>query len=82
MGYGADLPSMQSFGYKQMVAYLQGTMTLADALEGYRLAQHRFIRRQMTWFGGDKRIAWLGAEEVVSGRAQEMVTCWLSEFGL
>jgi tRNA dimethylallyltransferase len=77
MGYDAGLPSMQGFGYKQMVAYLRGTMTLADALAGYRLAQHRFIRRQMTWFGGDERIAWLDAGDAVERRAREMVSEWI-----
>jgi|SRR5579884_1213928 len=59
MGYSPDLPALQGFGYRQMVAYVQGKMSLPDAIEGYANAQHRFIRRQMTWFNADARIHWI-----------------------
>jgi tRNA dimethylallyltransferase len=79
MGYSPDLPSMQGFGYRQMASYLRGEATLAEAIEGYRVAQHRYIRRQMTWFGRDERIVWLDADADPRSRARELVREWLEE---
>jgi len=33
MGYGPDLKSMQSLGYKQMCAHLRGEMSLDSAID-------------------------------------------------
>jgi tRNA dimethylallyltransferase len=78
MGYAPELPSMQGFGYRHMVAYLRGELTLADSLAQYRTAQHRYIRRQMTWFRADERVIWLDAGESVHERALTIVTGWLA----
>ncbi len=58
-GYGPDLPSFSSVGYRDVVAYVQGNMTLDETAERVKAATHRLIRRQATWFkAGDERISW------------------------
>ncbi|MDZ7779573.1 MAG: tRNA (adenosine(37)-N6)-dimethylallyltransferase MiaA [Gemmatimonadota bacterium] len=49
-GYTADDPGMSATGYREIVAYLNGEMTLDEAGEAIRAATRRFARRQMTWF--------------------------------
>lgn len=49
-GFGKDNPSMQGFGYKEIVEYLEGKISLEDAIEGDIKATKAFSRRQMTWF--------------------------------
>lgn len=78
MGYSPDTPSLQGFGYREMVAHLQGRMTLAEATRAYKAATHRYIRRQMTWFRSDPRIEWLEAGPDTEGRAVERIRGWLS----
>jgi tRNA dimethylallyltransferase len=78
MGYSSDLPSLQGFGYRQMVAYLRDELSLADALAEYRLAQHRYIRRQMTWFRSNERIRWIDASGDAREPVQRLVTEWLA----
>lgn len=59
MGYDPASPALSGFGYREMVAYLSGWCTLAQAIEDYQVATHRYIRRQMTWFRADRRIHWV-----------------------
>lgn len=49
-GYSPDLPSMQGFGYKELVWFHQGRMTLEEAIMGDVIATRQFAKRQMTWF--------------------------------
>jgi tRNA dimethylallyltransferase len=49
-GYGADAPGMTGTGYREIAAYLDGGMSLDDALEEMRRQTRRYARRQLTWF--------------------------------
>ena len=60
-GYGWELPSMSSLGYREIGAYLRGETSLAEAVERFKLNTHGYIRRQLTWFRSDERIIWLDA---------------------
>jgi tRNA dimethylallyltransferase len=51
--------SLQSLGYKQAVAFLNGYLTLADALRQCQTKTRQYAKRQMTWFRGDPVIRWL-----------------------
>ena len=68
-GYGPDLPSFSSVGYREVAAYVQGSMTLAETAERVKSATHRLIRRQATWFKTtDPRIAWTSDPLSLEGR--------------
>jgi tRNA dimethylallyltransferase len=60
-GYGWELPSMSSLGYREVGAYLRGETTIEDAIARFKQATHGYIRRQLTWFRRDERIEWLDA---------------------
>ncbi|HEX2914589.1 MAG TPA: tRNA (adenosine(37)-N6)-dimethylallyltransferase MiaA [Chloroflexia bacterium] len=62
-GYAPTLPAMSSVGYQQVIAYLNGEMTLEEAQERMRFTTHRYIRQQYTWFRRDPAIHWLQANE-------------------
>ncbi|PIE79885.1 MAG: tRNA (adenosine(37)-N6)-dimethylallyltransferase MiaA [Chloroflexi bacterium] len=52
-------PAMSGLGYQQLWAYLEGEMTLAEAVERIKFETHRFARQQNTWFRqDDPRITW------------------------
>ena len=71
-GYSRDLPSMSGLGYRQLLAYLDGEMSLEAAVERIKFETHRFARQQATWFRrDDPRIAWFDLE---TGRAEQIVT--------
>ncbi len=58
-GYTNNLVSMQGLGYKEIVAYLEGLVTLDEAVETLKRDTRRFAKRQLTWFRREKRIHWL-----------------------
>ena len=51
-GWHARRPSSQALGARELVAYLQGEMTLDAATEAAVTATRRFAKRQRTWFRG------------------------------
>lgn len=77
MGYGPDSPGLQGFGYRQVVGYLQGHISLDDAIKAYETATHQYIRRQSTWFRSDRRITWIPAGDDAFALALPMVRSWL-----
>jgi tRNA dimethylallyltransferase len=62
LGFGWDLPSMSSLGYRQIGEHLRGECDLPTAVQHIKYATHAFIRRQYNWFRlSDPRIRWLPA---------------------
>jgi len=48
-GLAPDAPSMSSLGYRQLVPYLDGSQSLADATARIKVDTHRYVRHQETW---------------------------------
>ncbi len=40
----------QAIGYKELVEYIEGRCSLAEAVEALKLASRRYAKRQLTWF--------------------------------
>lgn len=59
LGYGWNLPSMSSIGYKQMGYYIKGEMGLQEAVDRLKSDTQKYAKRQMTWFKRDKRVVWI-----------------------
>lgn len=63
-GYSRDNLALQSFGYKELIAFLDGKCTYVEAIDQLKQNTRRFAKRQMTWFRKDTRIEWIDREEV------------------
>jgi len=59
MGYASPLKAMQSLGYKQMTAHLEGEYDLAEAIRRIKRDTKRYAKRQITWFKADTKIHWV-----------------------
>ncbi|MDW7982611.1 MAG: tRNA (adenosine(37)-N6)-dimethylallyltransferase MiaA [Thermomicrobium sp.] len=57
-GVPADAPAMTALGYRQIVQYLQGTLTLAEAVDRIKFDTHRYARHQWTWFRRMEQVEW------------------------
>lgn len=67
-GYRLDLAAMSSIGYKQIGNYLQGDMSLSEAVQRIKFKTHWLARHQYAWFRlADPRIHWFDVEEGVEG---------------
>jgi len=63
MGYGPGLKPMQSIGYKEINAYIDGEIGLERAVELIKRDTKRFAKRQMTWLRADEEIEWFEIPE-------------------
>jgi tRNA dimethylallyltransferase len=57
----ADLRRL-GHGYPELVAYLDGRMSLAEARDSAVRQVRQYARRQLTWFRADHRVQWLPAD--------------------
>ena len=57
------LNSLQTVGYKELFAYLDGEYDLDRAIELIQQNTRHYAKRQMTWFRRDTEIHWLNANE-------------------
>jgi len=73
-GYGRELPSMSSLGYRELAAHIVGKLSFDEALARAKAACHRFARGQYRWFrSSDPAIRWLEAGADVAERILEEV---------
>ena len=73
-----EVKSLQSFrkynalntvGYTELFNYLDGVLTLPEAVDKIKQNTRRFAKRQLTWFRRDESTAWFEpdqAEEIIS----------------
>lgn len=57
-GYNKSLNSLNTFGYKEIISYLNNDISLDRAIELIKRNTRHYAKRQMTWFNADKRITW------------------------
>ena len=58
-GYPRNCIAMQSFGYKELIDYVDAVRTLDEAITSLKQNTRRFAKRQLTWFRNDPRIEWI-----------------------
>lgn len=67
MGIQRDATSMQAIGYKEIVEYLEGYITLDEAIDKIKQGSRRYAKRQLTWFRRNEKIHWISSiDEVLS----------------
>lgn len=57
-----QLNSLQTVGYKELFAMMDGEYDLARAVELIQQNTRHYAKRQLTWFRRDKEIHWLNAD--------------------
>lgn len=73
-GYGRDLVSMQGLGYKEIVAYLEGEITLEEAVYILKRDTRHFAKRQITWFKRETDVTWLD-KDIYKTSEEQMAFC-------
>jgi tRNA dimethylallyltransferase len=63
MGYNSDMQSMKGIGYKEILYYLNGEISLSEAVEMIKQGSRNYAKRQLTWFRKDSRINWINKDE-------------------
>ena len=62
-GYADDLVSMQGVGYKEIIGYLNGTISLEESVDLIKKNTRHFAKRQLTWFRKEDDVIWVNKQE-------------------
>ena len=82
-GIHPDPKPLQSLGYKQAVAVLNGYSSLEQAISECQIKTRQYAKRQMTWFRADPAVHWLpgfGSNPDVQQAALALLRDFLSRF--
>lgn len=63
MGYTADMQPMKGIGYKEILYYLDGNISLEEAIYLIKKGSRNYAKRQLTWFRKDKRVIWIDKDK-------------------
>ncbi len=59
MGCKPGMTSMDGIGYKEIISYFDGNISLEDAVELIKKNSRNYAKRQLTWFRREKEVTWL-----------------------
>ena len=59
MGIDENCTAMQAIGYKEMVEYLKGKISIDEALDKIKQGSRRYAKRQLTWYRRNEKINWV-----------------------
>lgn len=61
-----DLNSLQTVGYSELFSYLEGDLSLEDAVSKIKQNTRRYAKRQLTWFRNKSNSVWFKPGELTS----------------
>ncbi len=77
-GCRKDMVSMQGLGYKELLSYLEGEMSLEEAVYLIKRDTRHFAKRQLTWFRREKEVIWI--EKNVFDRDSQKMLEFMQDF--
>lgn len=67
----------QAIGYRQVMEYLAGSRTEAEAIAETVSLTKRYARRQMSWFRRDPQIVWRDVDQVTRDELINDIVAWV-----
>lgn len=62
-GFSKDLNSLNTVGYKEIIDFIEGNISLERAIELIKRNTRRYAKRQLTWFRRDENIKWFDIDK-------------------
>lgn len=62
-GYDLSLVSMQGLGYKEIISYFEGEISLEEAIYRIKRDTRHFAKRQITWFKRERDVIWVDKQK-------------------
>lgn len=76
-GFRESLTAPNAIGYKEIVDYLDGNISLDRAITDIKTHTRRYAKRQRTWFRADSRIQWVDGNscnpEIIAESALKLI---------
>ncbi len=83
MGYDKNTVAMQGLGYKEILSYLRGEISLDEAIYIIKRDTRHYAKRQETWFKRLENIFWVNADECGSETlALEKINNYIATSGI
>jgi tRNA dimethylallyltransferase len=77
-GYSPKLPTLTAIGYAEIVSYIQGELSLDEAIVIMKRRTRIFIRRQANWFKeNNSQIHWFQTGTTILKDIGELIEKWL-----
>ncbi len=71
-----SMTAAEATGYRELIDYLAGRTTLADAIEQIKIATRQLARRQMKWFRRFANVKWIPGDRGIEENAAEVLDVW------
>ena len=79
MGLDSDDISMKGIGYKEVIDYLNGNITVDESVELIKKNTRHYAKRQLTWLRRYDKMYWANLSEYLNdNEALEEITKWVS----
>lgn len=72
-GLNREFQAMKGIGYKEIIAYLEGEISLEEAIEQIKKSTRHFAKRQLTWFRKMSYIQWYDVDTISSTKLVENI---------
>jgi tRNA dimethylallyltransferase len=59
LGFPRESKALESIGYREALLYLDGKITLDEAIARTQIATRQYAKRQRTWFRREPGIYWI-----------------------
>ena len=79
-GYSPDLRAMNALGYREMVDYVEGAITLRQAVDAISKATRNFAQKQLTFFRGLEGLEWVDMD--IATDIEAMASVVVERFGM
>jgi len=77
-GYSPELPILSAIGYGEIIAHLEGEISLEEAVTLIKRRTRIFVRRQANWFKlDDPHIRWFEVGPATASEMEAAIRTWL-----
>jgi len=78
LGYTKEHNALNGIGYAEIIRYLDGELSLMQAIDSAKTRSRQYAKRQMTWFKKLENVNWVDAS--VIDKVKEKVSCYYQQF--
>ncbi len=72
-GLTRDMTAGQAIGYKEILDFFDGLVSLDDAIEAIKQRSRRYAKRQLSWFRHDRRVQWIDLDSTSQEEAAKLI---------
>jgi tRNA dimethylallyltransferase len=66
LDYARETNALRTVGYREIFEYLDGKLTLDEAINKIKINTRHYAKRQITWFSRNNEIKWFNPQDFVS----------------